>query len=245
MKRLPEVDLRYWVLILSATTLGETAGDLVSQSLGLGYGAGSLVLLTAFVVALLGQLRARRQRPGLYWTVILLTSTAGTTMSDFLTRSLALGYASGTLLLAAVLAVVIVVWRRVEGAAGLRGALDLRAEAVYWSAILASSTLGTAFGDLIANGTALGFAGGTAVLAVLLAGIAFATRFTRVSKESCYWLAIVVTHPIGATMGDFLTKPEGVGLGNVLASFVLLAVLALVSLSVRGDREVDVDLSPM
>ncbi|TAK32423.1 MAG: hypothetical protein EPO40_02565 [Myxococcaceae bacterium] len=231
MKKLPTIDAMYWAMIVSATTIGETGGDLISTSLGLGYGWGTLVLLSLFVLACAVEVSFPRRHIALYWLVIMLASTAGTTVSDYLSRTLHLGYALDTGLLAAMLAGVFLLLkrldRRTEGS--LFGEFSRATEALYWLAILTSSTLGTAFGDLIANGTRLGFAGGTVLLAALLVVIAALERFTRTPKQLCYWLAIVVTHPIGATMGDYLTKPEGLGLGNVTATAVLVAIFAAIS----------------
>ena len=228
MKHLPPLNLRYWIMIVSATTLGETAGDLLSMSLHLGYAGGSVALITLFIAALTVELKTRTQSWALYWTVIILASTAGTTISDFITRSLHLGYGWGTLLIACCLMVIMLVWRQTATSVSVRTGFDRRTEFLYWSAILVSSTLGTSFGDLIANGTALGFAGGTMVLAGLLVVVAVLTRWTRLSHTVCYWLAIIITHPIGATMGDSLTKPEGANLGNVWSSVLLVVVFGIV-----------------
>ncbi len=229
MKKLPQQGLQYWALIISATTMGETAGDLVSQSLHLGYGLGTVALLALFVAAFALQIRSRSQHAALYWTVITLASTAGTTISDFLTRSLHLGYAAGTALTVAMLAVVLGVWSATARSTDLDAALSRRTEALYWAAILASSTLGTALGDLISNGTRLGFAGATAALLSLLAAVTAVAVFTRAPRTACYWAAIVVTHPLGATMGDLLTKPVGLDLGNVGASALLVLVFAAIA----------------
>lgn len=228
MKKLPTIDTTYWALIICATTMGETAGDLVSMTLKLGYAVGSILLVGAFVAALVASLWSKRQQPLLYWTVVILASTAGTTMSDFVTRSLHLGYLGGVLLLAGLLAAVFGVWRALSPSVAVTGALSRDTEFLYWAAILVSSTLGTAFGDLIANGTRLGFVGGTVLLGALLVGVALLARFTRVSRDLCYWLAIVITHPIGATAGDSLVKEDGLNLGPVVASTILIAAFAAV-----------------
>lgn len=238
MKKLPTIDATYWAMIVSATTIGETGGDLISMSLGLGYGWSTLVLLTLFALASAVELALPRRTAALYWLAIMLASTAGTTVSDYLSRTLRLGYALDALLLAAVLAAVFALLSRLgrgrEG--GVFGGFTRATEGLYWFAILTSSTLGTAFGDLIANGTRLGFAGGTLLLAGLLVAIALLARFTRTPKQLCYWLAIVVTHPIGATMGDYLTKPEGFGLGNVRATAVLAVIFAAISAAAFARR---------
>jgi uncharacterized membrane-anchored protein len=230
MKTLPYINTQYWALIISATTLGETAGDLISQTLHLGYGFASLALLALLCFALAAELTAKVQRPTLYWLVIVLVSIVGTTVSDYITRTLGLGYGWGALLIAAVLAVVFYVWRRLTQHVSVQGAFDFKTECLYWAAILVSSTLGTAFGDYIVNATSLGYGGGALLLMSLLVFITFVALITKVSREICYWLAIIVTHPMGAALGDFMTKSEGLDLGNIQASFWLTLTLGLVML---------------
>lgn len=237
--KLPPVNVSFWILIITATTLGETAGDLLSQTLNVGYALSSLILIALFVVVLLFELLVARPHRALYWAVIILTSTAGTTMADYVTRSLALGYGYGTLLLVVMLAAIFVGWRATARSLALVNVRSIKAESLYWAAILVSSTLGTALGDALADesGLNLGFGGGTAVLAGLLCAIVLATFFTKASRVLLFWLAIVVTHPIGATMGDYLTKPSGFALGPVPATLGLLALFSVTAV-VIGRRRV-------
>jgi len=229
LNKLPHVTLVFWVMKIAATTLGETAGDLLSMTLAVGYAVSSVILLGCFVLALLGQLAARRYHPALYWSVILATSTAGTTMSDFMDRSLGLGYAKGSALLVTLLSAVLLVWRRSEGSLAVDRALSRRAELFYWTAILLSNTLGTALGDFLADDSGLGFAGGALLIASLLALVVALTLLTRLSRVALFWVAFVLTRPFGATMGDVLTKSPklgGLGLGTLGSSAVLFALLA-------------------
>ncbi len=228
MKQLPTIDTQYWAMILSATVLGETAGDLISRSLELGYGLGSVALIGLFVIALVFELRSKTRNLPLYWLVIVLTSTAGTTMSDYVTRSLGLGYGWGTLLMLGSLAGIFILWKAIARISVEESASNTKTEALYWSAILISSTLGTAFGDYMADETPLGFGGSSALLIGLLVLVALLARFTKTPRDLCYWLAIFITHPVGATMGDFLSKDEGLDLGNVVSTLILLVVFALV-----------------
>ncbi|MGX6607579.1 COG4705 family protein [Micromonosporaceae bacterium Da 78-11] len=245
MKKLPEVTLAFWVMKVAATTLGETAGDLFAQTLKLGYFLTTLALFAAFVVTLVVQLRSRRYNPFFYWTVILSTSMAGTTMSDFMNRDasylaagtdalgwgpqgLGLGYPVGAAILVSLLIVIFVVWR-VSGLTFAITDIDtFRGEALFWAAILVSNTLGTSVGDFLSDSSGLGYAGGallvTAVLAVLL-GLKYVPAVPNVVL---FWLAFVLTRPLGATAGDFLTKPVakgGLDLGTLGSSVVLLTVL--------------------
>ena len=228
--KLPPLTPSFWVMKICATTLGETAGDLLSMTLDVGYAASTAILLGAFAVALASQLRARRYVPLRYWLVILTTSTAGTTMSDFMDRTLGLGYAGGSAILVGLLLAVLAYWRATEPSLAVDDVRTLRAEVLYWTAILCSNTLGTALGDFLADDSGLGFAGGAALIAGLLLLVLVAFRFTRVSRTALFWAAFVLTRPFGATMGDVLTKPldrGGLGFGTVGSSLVLAAALGI------------------
>lgn len=230
MKKLPLINAQYWAFIISATTLGETGADVISQSLSLGYGTATLVFLASFIVVLGVEIVAKAQHRSLYWLVITLASLMGTTISDFVTRTLGLGYGWGTLLVASILTVIFYVWRKLARHVSVQGGFDVKTEVLYWAAILVSSTLGTALGDYISDATPLGFGGGALLLFLLLVLIALVVIFTKVSREMLYWQAIVVTHPMGATLGDFMTKESGLNLGNVSASLLVLCIFALVTI---------------
>ncbi len=174
--KLPLITLAFWIMKICATTLGETAGDLLSMTLNVGYALSSLILIGAFVVALTAQLLARAHHPWLYWTVILTTSTAGTTMSDYMDRTLGLGYARGSAILIFLLISVLTVWRISEKSLSVTDVHSRRAESFYWAAILVSNTLGTALGDYLADDSGLGFAGGALLIAGLIAMIFWITR---------------------------------------------------------------------
>jgi len=234
--RVAEITLAFWVMKICATTLGETAGDLLSMTLGVGYPLSSMILLAAFAITLACQLRSRRFHPALYWTVILCTSTAGTTISDTLDRSLGLGYAAGASLLTGLLLGVLFAWYRSEGTLSVATVTTRRAEAFYWAAILVSNTLGTALGDFLADDSGLGFLGGAAVIGGLIALDALAYRVTDISRVALFWIAFVLTRPFGATFGDLMTKTPaqgGLGFGTLWSSGVLLAVLLMVFAATR------------
>lgn len=228
MNKVPAVDLRFWITKICATTLGETVGDLLSMTLALGYAASSGVLLALFACALAAQFAARSHRPVPYWSVVLLTSTAGTTLSDFMNRTLGFGYAHGALLLAGLLAATLAVWRICEGRLAVDRIERRRTEGFYWAAILCSNTLGTSLGDYLADDSALGFAGGAAVIGAALAALSLARRWPRADRVLLFWAAFVLTRPFGATFGDLLTKPladGGLALGTAGASAVLFALM--------------------
>jgi uncharacterized membrane-anchored protein len=231
MSKVAKVTASFWILKICATTLGETGGDLLSMTLHVGYAVSSAILIAVFVVSLLAQLRSRRFHPVLYWMVILTTSTAGTTMSDFMDRSLGLGYLKGTLILVSCVAAVLAAWRYCEGTLSVASIETRRAEVFYWAAILCSNTLGTALGDFLADDSGLGFGRGAALIAGLLGLVVVAAWFTRLDRVVLFWVAFVLTRPFGATFGDVLTKPAAAGgldLGTIGSSIVLAAVLVIV-----------------
>ncbi|MFD4599627.1 hypothetical protein ACFWPQ_16540 [Streptomyces sp. NPDC058464] len=247
MKKLPEVTLVFWIMKIAATTLGETAGDLFSQTLKLGYFLTTIALFLIFVVTLVVQLRSSRYNPFFYWTVILSTSMAGTTMSDFMNRDasakylsngatslgwgpqgLGLGYPAGAAILLSILMVIFAVWRLSGMTFQIRDIVTFRGEALFWSAILVSNTLGTSMGDFLSDSSGLGYAGGALLVTGLLAVLVALMKVPVVPNVLLFWIAFVLTRPLGATAGDFLTKPVakgGLNLGTAGSSAVLLAVL--------------------
>jgi uncharacterized membrane-anchored protein len=241
--KVAQVTLAFWIMKICATTLGETAGDQLSMTMHLGYGASTLVLLAAFAVTVVLQMGARRFHPALYWSVILTTSTAGTTLSDFMDRTLRLGYARGAALLAGTLVAVLVSWRASTGSLSVDSIRSRRSEAFYWAAILVSNTLGTALGDFLADDSGLGFLGGATLIGGGIALTALAWRITRLDRVALFWCAFVLTRPFGATFGDLLTKPVAAGgldLGTAAASVVLaVPLVALVAWSSWRSRRAE------
>ena len=234
--KLPQITVMFWVLKIAATTLGETGGDLLAQTLHLGYATASMLFLTVFAVSLTIQLRARRFHPGLYWTVIAATSTAGTTISDLLNRGPGsdtstqggLGYGLGAAILVTGLTVVFGIWKLSGQTYDVTNITTLRGELLYWAAILLSNTLGTSLGDYLSDSSGLGYWGSAALITAVMAAILAAHYFTNISGVLLFWMAFVLTRPLGATMGDFLWKPHakgGLGLGTYGTSAALLAIL--------------------
>jgi uncharacterized membrane-anchored protein len=227
---------------ICATTLGETAGDLLSMTMNVGYAISSMILIGLFVVTLVSQLVSKKYHPALYWTVILSTSTAGTTMSDYMDRTLGLGYTKGAILLLSILLVIFAYWRWTEGSLSVNNIKTFKAELLYWIAILLSNTLGTALGDFLADDSGLGFAGGAVLIGSLLALVVVAVYFTKISRVFLFWVAFVLTRPFGATMGDVLTKTKdkgGLNFGTIGSSAVLASMLGIVILytMIKQNRE--------
>lgn len=233
MNKLPKITLYFWIMKICATTLGETGGDLFSMTMNIGYAVSSLILLGFFVVTLVAQLASTKYNPLLYWIVILSTSTAGTTISDYMDRTLELGYMTGSLILLGLLLSILALWRSSTGSLSVVRVKSLKAESFYWAAILVSNTLGTALGDFLADDSGLGFGGGALLISGLIAVIAIAAYSTKISKVALFWMAFILTRPFGATLGDLMSKtPEqgGLGFGTINASIVLAVILGLVIL---------------
>jgi uncharacterized membrane-anchored protein len=228
MSKVPAVTLAFWVIKVIATTLGETGGDAVSMTLNWGYALSSALFIAVFVVAVAAQIAARRFHPFLYWSVIIATTTAGTTMADFADRSLGIGYPGGSLILFACLLASLGVWYWRTGSIAVDTVASPRIEAFYWTAILFSQTLGTALGDWMADSNGLGYERGALVFGAALALVAAAYFFTNISRTSLFWIAFILTRPLGATVGDFLDKPVsagGLAIGRFDASAVLVVLI--------------------
>jgi uncharacterized membrane-anchored protein len=224
------ITLYFWIMKICATTLGETAGDLLSMTLNVGYWVSSIILISLFFISLAVQLTSDHFNPVIYWSVILTTSTAGTTMSDYIDRTLELGYATGSLILVTCLLAVLSIWYFNERTLSVANIQTRKTELFYWTAILFSNTLGTALGDYLADDSGLGFLGGALLVGFAIALIAVAYRFAKISHILLFWLAFVLTRPFGATFGDLLTKPlegGGLGFGTVGSSIILVAILII------------------
>lgn len=235
LNKVPAVTLAFWVIKVIATTLGETGGDALSMSLNLGYLASTLVFSGLLLVSLAAQVAAGRFMPALYWLVIVATTLVGTTTSDYLDRTLGLGYTlSSAMLLGCVLA-TLAAWRLTTGSVSVSRIDSRAAETFYWVTILFSNTLGTALGDWLADTQGVGFADGALVFAGALAVIAACYYLTKIPHTILFWAAFVLTRPFGATFGDVITKPlaqGGLALSRIAASGVLAAALvALVLLT--------------
>ena len=219
----------FWIIKIAATTLGETGGDAVSMSMNLGYLVGTLIFAAIFLLAVAAQLSAKKFHPLLYWTTIIATTTVGTTLADFVDRSLGIGYVGGTSLLTALLLASLFIWYRSLGSLSMDTVNSPKAEMFYWLTIMCSQTLGTALGDWTADTAGLGYSGGALVFIVLLALIAAAYFWTNISRTLLFWAAFIFTRPLGAVVGDLLDKPlsaGGLALSRYSASAVLLAFIA-------------------
>jgi uncharacterized membrane-anchored protein len=233
--KVPAVTLAFWVIKIAATTLGETGGDTVTMTLHWGYLAGTVLFVVALLVLIGFQIAARKFHPYLYWATIIASTTFGTTMADFADRSLGIGYAGGSSLLLACLLATLGLWYWTMGSISVDTVATPKVEAFYWAAITFSQTLGTALGDWTADSTGLGYEGGALVFGAALAVVAAVYSWTSVSRVTLFWIAFILTRPLGATVGDFLDKPVshgGLALSRPLASaiiaiFIVLCLLVL------------------
>lgn len=234
--KVPEVTLLFWIIKILATTLGETGGDAVSMSMGLGYLLSTALFSILFIAAVAAQIKAEKFHPSLYWLTIIATTTVGTTLADFADRSLGIGYPGGTALLLTLLLVSLVVWHRSEGSIAIATVSTPRVEMFYWITIMFSQTLGTALGDWCADSLDFGYLGSALIFGVLLMVIAIAYFFTRISRTTLFWSAFILTRPLGAVVGDFLDKPfdqGGLALSRYSASAVLIIAIAICVFGVR------------
>ena len=243
LSKVPLVTLAFWIIKILATTLGETGGDALSMQLGLGYLVSTLIFLGFFAVTVTAQVLARRFHPLFYWACVVATTTVGTTTSDYFDRSLGLGYIRSSAILFAGVVMVLLAWRRTTGSIAVDRITSRPNEVFYWITILVSNTLGTALGDFTADDLGLGFEGGAVLFSALIAVVAVVHFLWRGRPQAVlFWAAYVLTRPLGATLGDTLTKPlaqGGLDLDRIVASLVILVLMTLgVWLSQRRDTKI-------
>jgi uncharacterized membrane-anchored protein len=244
LAKVPAITLGFWIIKILATTLGETGGDTLTMTwLGettpeagqagvSGYLIGTVIFGAILLALVWLQIRARTFRPWLYWATIIASTTAGTTLADFATRSLGIGYPGGSLLLIACVGLSLFAWYRSEGSVSVDSVVGPRQEAFYWLTITFSQTLGTALGDWIAD-AGPGYLGGALVFGAALAIVTALYFWTQISRVLLFWLAFILTRPLGATVGDWLDKPVahgGLELSRPVASVALTAAILVLVL---------------
>lgn len=234
LNKVAKITLLFWVMKIIATTLGETLGDFFSMTLNFGYLDTLIAMLLFFIVALIVQLRAKRYIPAIYWLVIVSTTTLGTEISDFMDRSLHLGYRWGSLVLFSFLIATLFIWWRKYKSLEVFPISLRNKEIFYWVAILFSNSLGTAFGDFLSDDVGFSYLMGALITALIIVMVILLHYFTKLNKILLFWVAFVFTRPFGATFGDFLTKPissGGLNLGTFQASatsIILLIILVMI-----------------
>ena len=225
MKNIPKVNFLYWVLMLIATTTGEIVGNYISRDLGLGYKIGSIILISIYLVAIIHSILTKKFNPVYYWLLIILGNIGGTNIADLICIDLNLGTIFGSLIVVFVFLVIIFSIKIISKNKSLIALMKV--EFLYWLAIITSSTFGTTSGDFLSNDTLLGADGGTILLILLLLLFIILLHFKQISKDLFYWFAIIIIHPIGATFGNYISKPAGLNFGNVWTSIFLIMLFTL------------------
>lgn len=226
MKNIPQVNFIYWLLMIIATTTGEIVGNYISRDLELGYKVGSVILVSMFIVSIIYEIKNKKNNLLFYWFLIILGNIAGTNVADLICIQLDLGTIYGSLL---VIATLVIILTGIYYLGKSKNKSDEnKTEFLYWLAILTSSTFGTTSGDFLSNDTPLGAAGGTILLVILLLIFVGLLLLKKISKEVFYWITIILIHPIGATFGNYISKPQGLDLGNVYTSIFLVTLFSII-----------------
>jgi uncharacterized membrane-anchored protein len=230
LNKVASITLIFWLMKIVATTLGETLGDFISMTLNYGYSVGILITFLFFIIALLIQLIADRYYPLIYWLVIIGTTTLGTEISDFLDRSLHLGYAVGSIVLVTCLLLSLWFWYNKYKSLEVYPITNKTKELYFWLAVLFSNSLGTAFGDFLSDNLELGYLQGATITGFIIILVVLFHYLTRINHVILFWIAFVFTRPFGATFGDFLTKPVskgGLDLGTLASSLTSIAIMSI------------------
>lgn len=240
INRVPEITLVFWIIKILATTVGETAADLLSETLGLGLVITSWVMAGLLLTTLIIQFRARRYVPAIYWLVVVFISVVGTLISDNLVDNLGVPLATTSIIFAIALIVVFVVWYAVEKTLSVHTIYTFRRELFYWAAILFTFSLGTSAGDLLSESLGFGYAVAALMFGAGIAVVYIAYRFGKVNEVLAFWIAYILTRPLGASMGDLLTQPRtegGLGLGTIPTSAVFLVVIVVLVLHLTNEEK--------
>ena len=228
MNKVPEVTVYFWLIKIMATTVGETAADLLSTRLGLGLTLTSWLMSAVFVVALAHQLRSRTYSAPIYWLTVVLISVVGTLISDNLIDGMGISLVTTSIAFAVILAAVFALWYRSEGTLSIHKIDTIKRELYYWAAILFTFALGTSAGDLTAETLNLGYGPAVLIFGAMIATVAFPHYVLKMDSILSFWLAYILTRPLGASAGDFLAKPViagGIGWGTVPTSIVFLRII--------------------
>jgi uncharacterized membrane-anchored protein len=228
LNKVPAITLIFWIIKILATTVGETAADLLNTTLGLGLTVTSIVMAVSLLIALVVQFRARRYVPTAYWIVVVLISVVGTLISDNLVDNMGVSLETTTIIFAVTLAIVFIAWYLVEHTLSVHTIVTTRRELFYWAAILFTFSLGTSAGDLLSERLGAGYAIAALVFATGIAITYAAYRLFGLNAIAAFWIAYILTRPLGASMGDLLTqapKDGGFGLGTVPTSGIFLVVI--------------------
>lgn len=229
LNKIPEVTLFFWLIKIMATTVGETAADFLNFNLHMGLTATSVVMGILLVIFLLMQLRVRKYIPWLYWTVVVLISVVGTLITDNLVDNFGVALQTTTIIFGVALLATFIVWHACEKTLSIHSIFTARRELFYWAAILFTFALGTAAGDLAAEGLGLGYATSALIFGSLIAVVTLSYYVFKANAIAAFWIAYILTRPLGASFGDLLSQPVtngGIGLGVVATSMIFLVSIA-------------------
>ena len=237
--RVPHIIFLYWVIKIVSTTLGETGADMFSMTLNLGYWQTIMIFMSLFLILLVIKLSLKGYHPLVYWLTFTASAIAGTAISDFIDRTLGLGYAAGSAILIVILLIILAVWYKKEKSISVEYITTPVAEIFYWIAFLIANTLGTAAGDFLADNMGLGFMNGAILISVVLIVVALLHFFTKISNILLFWVAFVLTRPFGATFGDLLTKPSNKGGINfgIIASSIVICIIFVIAIHIETNLE--------
>ncbi len=247
LNKVPEVTVYFWIIKVMATTVGETAADLLSVRLNFGLSITSYVMSVFFLVTLLLQLRAQRYRPPLYWLTVVAISIVGTLISDNLVDGMGISLVTTSIVFAVILAIVFATWYASERTLSIHSIITRRRELFYWAAILFTFAMGTSVGDLMAERLDLGYGQAAIVFAGMIGAVAVLYYGLKLDGILCFWIAYILTRPLGASMGDLLAKPSiagGLGWGTVTTSFVFLGVILVLVVYLTLTRTDEIGSSP-
>jgi uncharacterized membrane-anchored protein len=251
LNKVPEVTVFFWIIKILATTVGETAADFLADNVGLGLGGTTIVMSVVFLVVLAGQFRTRRYQPWVYWLTVVLISVVGTLITDNLTDAAGVPLGVSTAVFSVALAVTFAVWYRAEGTLSIHSIVTFRREAFYWLAVLMTFALGTAAGDLVDEQFGVGYWATALIVALLIAAVAVSHLVFRANAVLTFWIAYILTRPLGASIGDGLSQPRddgGLGLGTTWTTLLFLltivAIVAYLTVTGRDQAEVPADELP-
>jgi uncharacterized membrane-anchored protein len=237
--KVPEVTVFFWIIKILATTVGETAADYLNENLGLGLTVTTYMMTVLLVIALFFQFRVRKYTPGIYWLTVVLISIVGTLITDNLTDKYGVALELTTATFALALAATFTVWYRSEHTLSIHTIYTAKREGYYWVAVLFTFALGTAAGDLIAERFNVGYGKSAVVFGTLIAVVYIAWRYSKANEVLAFWIAYILTRPLGASIGDFLSQPikdGGRGMGTTVTSFIFVALIAVVVLYLTISR---------
>lgn len=244
LNKIAEVTLAFWIMKIIATTLGETTGDFIAQTLNLGYVVGLGITVSMLVVIIFFQVKAERFHPAVFWAAIVATTTAGTEISDLMDRTLGLGYVLGSVILAVGLLATLAIWYKRDGNLSVDPILRKDAEIMFWVAVVFSNSLGTAFGDLLVDAAGLSYVSAALVCTAVIAGVLVLHYKKAMNDIALFWIAFIFTRPFGATFGDFLTKPipkGGLDLGTYNASIICIVLMSgIVFVAMRNRNRTEI-----